>query len=73
MQNKYTKRSVVNHSTLELNDTHISLLSKGLKFCPTPNHPNTGDLKEDMDKLHKQMRWAAFFNDIEDNPADLTG
>ncbi len=73
MDNKYIKKSVVNHSSFELNDTHLSLLSRGLKFCPTPNQPNTGDLKGDLDKLHKNMRWTSFFNDIDNDSPDQTG
>ena len=68
MEDKYTQNSVVNYSTFDLNEHHISLLSKGLKFCPTPGNPNTGDLCEDMDKLHTRMRWTALFENPEDNP-----
>ncbi len=67
MEDKYTQKSVINYSTMKLSDNHISLLSKGLKFCPTPGHPNTGDLREDMDKLHTRMRWIAFFENPEDH------
>ncbi len=70
MELKYTQKSVINYSTFTLNEHHISLLSKGLKFCPTPGEPNTGELKEDLDKLHKQMRWTAFFENPEDSPSD---
>ncbi len=73
MEEKYIKKSVVNHSSFILNEHHVSLLARGLKFCPTPSQPNTGDLKDDLDKLHRQMRWTAFFEDPEDGPTDLAG
>ncbi len=67
-------KSVINFSHLTLNEHHISLLSKGLKFCPTPGHPNTGELREDLEKLHKNMRWAAFFDNSDSDPiAPLVG
>ena len=39
------ERSVVNLSSYQLSDAEMSVLQKGLTFCPTPGEPNTGDLK----------------------------
>jgi hypothetical protein len=54
-------RSVVNLSKLDLTVDQQTLLERGLKFCPTPKHQNVGDLRDDMDRLHKRLRQIAFF------------
>ena len=54
---------VVNLSDFKLKEHHISLLNRGLKFCPTPNAPNPGELRDDMDRTHKRLRQIAFFHD----------
>ncbi len=72
MEEKYTQKSVLNYSSMILNENHISLLSKGLKFCPTPGNPNNGELREDLDKLHRRMRWTAFYENPEDFPLSPT-
>ena len=37
----------------------------GLKFCPTPPAPNTGQLRQDLDRLHNRMRQISFFDNRE--------
>ena len=66
-----THQRVVNLSDFELTEHHISLLERGLKFCPTPSHPNAGDLREDMDRVHKRLRQIAFFNKDDDHPLSI--
>jgi hypothetical protein len=56
-------KSVVNLSRYELTQEEISVLSKGIKFCPTPGPPDPGAQREDMNNLHRTLRWKAFFND----------
>ena len=56
-------KRVVNLSDFSLKEHHITLLNRGLKFCPTPNAPNPGELREDMDRIHKRLRQIAFFHD----------
>ena len=58
---------VVNLSNRPLNEEEISLLMRGLKFCPTPPCPDPGQSREDLDALHRRMRLMAFF---EENPLD---
>ena len=62
-----THRSVVNLSDHILTDDQMRILSKGLKFCPTPGPPDPGETREDMDKLHRRVRQIAFFEDPEYN------
>lgn len=61
-------KRVVNLSSRYLNADELSILSKGMKFCPTPGHPDPGELRDDLDKLHKRLRQVAFY----EQPVDLT-
>ena len=54
--------SVVNLSNMVVKDSHISLLSKGLNFCPAPRAATTGELKIDLDKFHRSLRLKSYFN-----------
>jgi hypothetical protein len=53
---------VINLSTFTLTRDHISLLSKGLTFCPTPGEPDLSSTRADMDKFHRQMRLRHYFD-----------
>ena len=66
------ERSVVNLSSFILNEEHISLLQRGLKFCPTPPAPDEGQLREDLDRYHTRLRQIAFFDNIESNNVSTT-
>lgn len=57
--NSYNKL-VVNLSSSPLSIDQTSVLAKGLNFCPTPGEPNLGDLKVDLDRLHRDLRRKAF-------------
>ena len=63
-------KGILNLSDKILSEPEKNLLLKGLKFCPTPGNPNIGELREDMDKLHKRLRQIAFFENPEDGPRD---
>ena len=52
---------VVNLSDFPLNDDRKSLLSLGLSFCPTPGEPDMGEIKKDLDRLHRKMRVKSAF------------
>ena len=60
-------KSVVNLSRHELTQEEISVLSKGIKFCPTPGPPDPGAQREDMNNLHRRLRQIAFYEDLENN------
>ena len=53
--NKINKKDfdklVVNLSSYSLTTDELSLLSKGLNFCPTPGEPNKGDLRMDLGQI----------------------
>ena len=41
----------------KLSKAEFSLLSKGLKFCPTPNTIDKSILKLDLEKFVKKLRF----------------
>ena len=55
----YSDKEVVSLSCRKLTEDELSVLSKGLKFCPTPDTPDPGEVREDLDKLHKRLRQIA--------------
>jgi hypothetical protein len=55
-------KSVVNLSRYELTQDEISVLSKGVKFCPTPGPPE-GEQREDLNSLHRRPRQIAFYGE----------
>ena len=48
----------------------ISILEKGLNFCPTPGELNMGNLMLDIDKFHRNLRLKTFFNEEEGLDSD---
>jgi hypothetical protein len=63
--------SVVNLSKVQLTESMISLLSKGLNFCPTPDEPDLHLLKQDLDAFHTSLRRSLFFNRRVDSNTSL--
>ncbi len=55
------ENSVVNLSNVSLSTAQISLLSKGLSFCPMPGEPNLIDLKNDLFKFERNLKWKLHF------------
>jgi len=45
-----------------LSSAQLSLLAKGLNFCPTAKAFNLWDLKADFERLHRSLRLKHFFN-----------
>ena len=61
------KRSVhnINISKRKLSQKEISVLEKGLKFCPTPQEANSEELKKDRFQFIKRKRLAEYFHGSE--------
>ena len=57
--NKYSLK-ILNLSHYTLSPSHISLLSKGLKFTPSPNH-NLLELQCDVDDFCRKLRLQEYF------------
>ena len=54
--------SVINLSDYRLSRDELSLLDRGLNFCPTPGEPHLGDLRRDLDCFHRRLKIKAFFD-----------
>ena len=52
----FVSDNVFNFSHRKLSKAGVSLLSKGLKFCPTPNTIDKSILKEDFEKFVRKLR-----------------
>ena len=64
---KFVSKNVVNLSGRNLSQSEISLLSKGLKFIPTPKSVNMAEIKEDLEKFGRNLRLKWLFrNNVED-------
>ena len=57
----------MNLSRRELSEEDISLLSKGLKFSPTPTDIDKAQLKSDLEAYKRRMRLRWHFRNQEDN------
>ena len=71
MDTNLTHKNVVNLSDMQLSEHHISVLTRGLKFCPTPGPPDPGELRDDMDRMHKRLRQIALYEGSESDTGDL--
>lgn len=58
-----TTNQVVNLSSRVLTGHELSVLSRGLNFCPTPGEPKKGDLVRELDYFHDNLRWEYHFRD----------
>ena len=52
----FVSENIFNLSDRKLSKAEVSLLSKGLKFCPTPNTIDKSILKEDLEKFGRKLR-----------------
>ena len=62
---KFVSSNVVNLSKRVLSSDEISLLSKGLKFIPTPTSVNRAFLKEELEKFGRKLRLKWHFRNDE--------
>jgi hypothetical protein len=61
------EKTVLNLSKITLNKDQLSVLSKGLNFRPTPDKPDPGQYKIDLDSLHRRLRLRTKFHDPDDS------
>ena len=52
----FVSKNVINLSKKVLSKSEISLLSRGLKFCPTARELNKAQIKEDLEKFGRRIR-----------------
>ena len=59
---------IVNLSSYTLTNVEISVLSKGLGYCPTPEAPDIGNIIHDLDAFERRTRLQLFFSGSNLNP-----
>ena len=52
-KHRYPNQFIVNLSDYQLSEPEISILSKGLKFCPTPGYHEVSEVQSDLDHFHR--------------------
>ena len=57
------EKTVLNLSKTVLTKDQMSVLSKGLNFCPTPGESIQGEQRSDSDSLHNRLRLKSQFSD----------
>ena len=63
----FVSGSMVNLSRREFSEEDVSLLSKGLKFSPTPTDIDKAKLKEDLEAYKRRMRLRWHFRNNEED------
>jgi hypothetical protein len=75
MDNLNANKFVINLSKYQLDKDEISVLSRGMNFCPTPGAPDPGEYRTDLDSLHRRLRLRYHFRDDDgsewDAPTDM--
>ena len=56
-----SNKGVINLSNHVLTDSELSVLSRGLNFCPTPTSWDFSDVMDGLDRFHRRMRLTQFF------------
>ena len=71
-EGKFVSANVIKLSSRHLPQDEISLLSKGLKFVPTPKHINKAKLKQGIEVYGRNFRLVGHFcNDDPEFDANL--
>ena len=63
-------KGFVNLSSYPITNTEISVLSKGLSFCPTPGAPGIGNIVQDLDAFKRKTRLQLFFSGTNQDPIE---
>ena len=64
---KLDTTTVINLSSVQLTQDEVNLLSRGLKFCPTPTNINRPELKADISDFIRRLRLHEYFHDENNN------
>ena len=62
LNNSEYANGIVNLSSYPLTNTEITVLSKGLGFCPTPGAPDIGNIIQYLDAFKRKTRLQLFFS-----------
>ncbi|CAB3999233.1 Hypothetical predicted protein [Paramuricea clavata] len=61
-QSKFVSDNVINISSRVLTQAEVSLLSRGLKFCPTPIELDISSVKRDIKEFGRKLKCKAFLH-----------
>ena len=61
---------IVNLSSYPLTNTEITVLSKGLGFCPTPGTSDIGNIIQNLDAFKRKTRLQLFFSGSNQDPME---
>ena len=65
---KLDTTTVINLSKpVQLTQDEVNLLSRGLKFCPTPTHTNWPEFKADISDFIRRLQLHEYFHDNNNN------
>ena len=62
---------VVNLSNRKLTNIELTVLGKGLKFCPTPLMVDHGKIKENLDRFMRTCSLRLFFSGVESSDSTI--
>ena len=65
LEGKFVSKNVINLSQRQLTKSEILLLSKGLKFVPTPNRIDKAKLKQELEVFGRKLRLMWHFRNDE--------
>ena len=65
LEGKFVSKNVVNLSKKVLTEAEVSVLSKGLKFCPTAKEIDRAKIKEDLEKFGRRLRLKWYYRNEE--------
>ena len=71
LKGTWVSENVFNLSKKCLTKDEVSLLSKGLNFCPTPKDFDKAEVKRDLEEFGRRLRLKCFFRD-EDSSFEFT-
>ena len=66
LEGNFVSQNVVNLSNRVLTEAEISVLSKGLKFCPTPKEIDRAKIKEDLERFGRRLRLKWYYRNEEE-------
>ena len=62
--------TVINLTNVALDNDKISLLSRGLSFCPTPRQANHEEILDDLESYFRRLCLKEFFLDEDEDTSD---
>ena len=67
----YIGHTVINISNIDLTETQVRALEKGLTFCPTPEPPDKSQIWLDFKEFHRRLELTHHFSNDTPTSPDL--